>query len=81
MPTLLDITIDKIEVTSIRTINPRAMPTILRRIDWLKIGIGAGQRLKDGWNSIQWNGPQEHRLSSRFGPRTTVARVLIVNKG
>ena len=32
---LADITIDRIEVTIIRTISPRAMPTILRRIDWL----------------------------------------------
>ena len=51
-PTWLDITIDRIEVTSIRTINPRAMPTILRRIDWLKIGMGARQRLKDGTGEL-----------------------------
>src|SRR4051794_20112417 len=56
MPTLLDITIERIEVTTIRMINPRAIPTILRRIDWLNSGMEDAQTLRGRIEGTQYTG-------------------------
>jgi hypothetical protein len=47
---------------------PSAIPTILRRIDWLKIGMGAGQWAEGErlWNPIQRICRREYAQFGRF---------------